>query len=226
MTDNIIVIEGIIGAGKSTLAKRIAERHDIPLHLEPVEDNPYLKLFYDDPSRYALEMQYFMLFRRHAAQREAAWRCINGARGVVLDRSLPGDRVFCRAHVDAGNIDELGWQTYEHAFDVMTTDMLPPRLLVFLDVPPVDAWKRVQRRGRQVEETIDIPYLAQLRAGYLDLIDEIESGRHHWSRGITVARVDWSGDPWENVDRVAEVDEIIERALDDTTASGDGPTTG
>jgi len=108
MHANVVVIEGIIGAGKSSLAKTLGEALGIKVMSEPVEENPYLEFFYQDPKRYAFEMQMHMLMRRHAQQQEASWRCLNGSKGVVLDRSLPGDRVFCRLQRDLGNIGELG----------------------------------------------------------------------------------------------------------------------
>ena len=209
MHSKIVVIEGIIGAGKTTLAKRLGDDLGLAVMEEPVETNPYLDVFYQDPPRYAFEMQMHLLFRRHAAQREASWRCANGAKGVVLDRSLPGDRVFCRLHRAAGNIGPLGWETYDHAFHIMTVDMLPPRIMVYLDTPPDDAIKRVRARGRAVEGGVDLSYLKALSAGYEELLAEIASGRHHWSMGMRVVRVPWHGEPWAD-GRLEEVVEMLE----------------
>jgi deoxyadenosine/deoxycytidine kinase len=213
MTGKLITIEGIIGAGKSSLTDRLATKYSLVPFNEPV-DNDYLEAFYEDPKGRAFGMQMRMLMRRHAQQREASWRCANGARGVLLDRSLPGDRVFAKLHARAGNIHPLDFATYEAAFDVMTLDMLPPRLVIMLDCAPEEARRRIAARGRPMEVDIDVGYLAALREGYHDLMREIASGRHHWGRGTEVFMLDWSGDtPWLDAHKMAAIDRVVEEAL-------------
>jgi deoxyadenosine/deoxycytidine kinase len=181
MSARIIVIEGIIGAGKSTLAKVIGQALGLHVMEESVDSNPYLDLFYEDPKRYAFPMQMHMLMRRHAQQQEASWRCLNGAKGVILDRSLPGDRVFAKLHRDEGNISQLEWETYEMAFDIMTNALIPPRLLVYLDVPVTDALLRIEKRGREAEQ-----FIASERP-FLDSLHEEPGLTHPAYEGITPA---------------------------------------
>jgi deoxyadenosine/deoxycytidine kinase len=210
----VVAIEGLIGAGKSYLTRHLSERYDLPALYEPVDDNPYLVDFYKDPKRWAMEMQLFLMMRRHAQQQEAAWRCRNGARAALLDRSLPGDRVFAKLHHDAGNIDDRGWGFYEESFDIMTTGMLPPRMIIYLQMQPTEALERIAIRDRGAEATIDISYLHKLYNGYRDLLLAIESGEHHWSAGCQVVRIDWSGsEPWKDEEKLNSVHWAIERAI-------------
>jgi deoxyguanosine kinase len=199
----IVWIEGIIGAGKSTLTKVVADELHFRAIMEPVDGNPYLTKFYADPKRWATMMQMHLLHHRYAQQKLAAYEAtgVGGYNGAVLDRGLPGDRVFARMHMLAGNIDPLEWHTYEMAYANMTCSLVPPSLLVFLDVDPKVALARIHGRGRECESAMTLAYLESLQRGYYDLMVEIESGEHAWSRGIRVSRVPWNVDnqPVESV---------------------------
>lgn len=196
MPGPIIWIEGIIGAGKSTLTRALADELKLRAIMEPVKTNPYLELFYDDQKRWAFPLQIELMGRRYALQQLAAYEALSegGYRGAILDRGLPGDRVFARMHMLAGNISELEFATYERWFDIMTSSLRVPSLVVFLDVTPEVALERIRGRGRKAEKDIPIEYLRDLRKGYLDLLIEIESGQHAWSAGMGVKRVAWNTD--------------------------------
>jgi len=189
----IIWVEGIIGAGKSTLTTELESALGFQGRYEPVGTNPYLERFYKDPKRWAFPMQLHLLHHRYAMQKEAAYGAAIG-RGSILDRGMPGDRVFCKMHMVAGNISELEWNTYEMAYEIMACSLVPPSLLLFIDVEPDIALERVKKRARSAEVSIDLEYLSSLRKGYLDLLAEIESGVHAWSRGMEVLRLPWNLD--------------------------------
>ena len=192
----IVWIEGIIGAGKTTLTKTLCERLQYRPILEPVESNPYLEKFYGEPKRWATMMQMHLLHHRYAQQKLAAYEAtgVGGYRGAVLDRGLPGDRVFARMHMLSGNIDPLEWRTYEMAYDNMVCSLVPPSFLIFLDVDPEVALARIKERARGCEVTIDLAYLHGLQRGYYDLLVEIDAGEHAWSRGIQTKRIPWNVD--------------------------------
>ena len=205
-TKPVIWIEGIIGSGKTTLADALAKKLNFrPIH-EPVETNPYLGCFYQDPKRWAYPMQLHLLAERYGLQKLAVGEALSGDRyeGVILDRGLPGDRVFAKLHVQEGNISELEWGTYERFYEIMASDLRPPALIVFLDVDPRVAFNRVNKRARQAENGLPIEYLEKLHRGYLDLLSEIESGRHLWSRGMDVLRWPWNTDDLP-VDPIAKI---------------------
>jgi len=196
MRGPVVWVEGIIGAGKSTLARQIARALDLRLIEEPVESNPFLERFYENPQRWAFSMQVDLLHRRFAMQKLAAYEATTegGYKGAVLDRGLPGDRVFCKLHMLSGNMHELEWETYERAYSVMACSLIPPSLLIFLDVEPEVALERIQKRNRQAESGMMLEYLQKLRRGYLDLMVEIEAGTHAWSRGMETMRIPWNTD--------------------------------
>lgn len=191
----IIWVEGIIGAGKTTLARILGKALGMRVLEEPVDSNPYLERFYGDPKRWAYAMQIHLLAVRYGMQQLAAYEAVSGTHnGVLLDRGLPGDRVFARLHTLEENISDLEWETYQRFYDIMTCSLIPPSMLIFLDVEPEIAHERVKERSRNAEARIPLKYLQDLRKGYLDLMVEIESGYHPWARGMEVYRMAWNTD--------------------------------
>jgi deoxyadenosine/deoxycytidine kinase len=192
----IIWVEGLIGAGKSRFVTKLSNLLSLRPLFEPVDGNPYLADFYKDPKTHAFPMQIELMARRHNMQRLALAEAmtLGGYSGAILDRGLPGDRVFCKLHMLAGNISEREWDTYQLLYEIMTVEMPSPSLLIYLDVEPETALERVQKRARSAEVTITLDYLKDLKKGYLDLLSEIESGIHSWSRGISVKRLPYNTD--------------------------------
>jgi deoxyadenosine/deoxycytidine kinase len=191
----ILLVEGSIGSGKSTLTTKLAGLLQFRAFHEPVESD-YLDKFYKNPKEMAFEFQLRQLARRevihHAAQSEALLH--SDYLGSVLDRSLLGDRVFAALHREAGNISQEQWITYEILFHSAWGRLLPPALLLFLDVEPEVAMERVKNRNRGAESGLTVEYLRSLRKGYLDLLCEIESREQRWTDGVSVLRVPWNFD--------------------------------
>lgn len=202
----LIWVEGIIGAGKTTFAREVANRLELRLIEEPVEDNPYLTKFYKDPKKYAFGMQMFLLHKRYAIQQLASFEATGagGYGGAILDRSLSGDRVFAKLHVEEGNIDPLDWETYNMAYETMARTLLPPTLLVFLDMQPETAFARMQKRDRKAESGVPLDYLQKLHEGYQDLLEEADRGLLPWAHVVRVCRIPWdpdtvTPDQWDRV---------------------------
>lgn len=194
----LIWVEGIIGAGKTTFAKEVAKRLKLRLIEEPVGggegvDNPYLEKFYKDQKRYAFGMQIFLLMQRFAMQQLASYEAtgVGGYDGAILDRSLSGDRVFAKLHRDEGNIDELDFETYETAYNIMCRSLLPPTLLVYLDVQPETAYERMKKRDRKAEAGVPLDYLIKLQKGYQGLLQEAKRGMMPWSHAVDVCLIPW-----------------------------------
>jgi deoxyadenosine/deoxycytidine kinase len=192
----LIWVEGIIGCGKSTFARQVGKRLKLRVLEEPAEENPYLAPFYEDQKTYAFGFQMYMLYQRFAMQQLAAFEStgIGGYQGAILDRSLSGDRVFAKMHMQAGNINELDFKTYEMSYSIMCRTLLPPTLLVFLDAQPTTAFKRMQERGRKAEKSVPLDYLIKLREGYQELLQEAKKGLLPWSHAIDICLIPWDPD--------------------------------
>lgn len=148
----------------------------------------------------------FLLHQRFAMQQLASYEAtgVGGSEGAILDRSLSGDRVFAKMHMAAGNIDPLDWETYEMSYGIMARNLLPPTLLVFLDVQPETAYERMKRRNRSEEAGVPLDYLRALRDGYQELLHEAESGLLPWAHAVRVSRMVWEPDTltskqWDSV---------------------------
>src|SRR5512138_3233242 len=103
-----IGIAGLIGAGKTTLAKALGQHLDLEVHFEPVIDNEYLADFYRDTKRYSFAMQIYLLNRLFQQHQEIIWR----GSGGVQDRTIYEDAIFAKALRDMGLMDARDYDTY------------------------------------------------------------------------------------------------------------------
>ena len=116
--------------------------------------------------------------------------------------------MFAKMLTEDGFISSREWQTYEMAYDVMTASLRPPSLILYLDVEPAVALDRARVRARGCETGLTLEYLTRLQRGYLDLLVQVERGKHAWSRGMSILRVPWNVDH-QGIDGI--VDEIRRR---------------
>jgi deoxyguanosine kinase len=155
-----IVVEGPIGAGKTSLAKRLAARLGTDLLLEQPGANPFLARFYQDMPRYALPTQLFFLFQR-AKQIEPLAQPDMFSRATVSDFLLDKDPLFARITLSG---DELA--LYDRIYEALRPHAPTPDLVVYLQAQPDTLIDRVQRRAEQFERGISEEYLALLAEGY------------------------------------------------------------
>ena len=155
-----IAIEGPIGAGKTTLARRLAERLDAEAVLEQPGENPFLARFYQDMARYALPTQLFFLFQRVRQLEPLAQPDIFG-RATVADFLLDKDPLFARITLSD---DEM--VLYQRIYDAVRPQAPVPDLVVYLQAPPATLYERVRRRAASYERGIGEEYLALLAEGY------------------------------------------------------------
>jgi deoxyguanosine kinase len=155
-----LVVEGPLGAGKTTLARRLASRLAAELVLEQPEENPFLGRFYQDMARYALPTQLFFLFQR-ARLVEPLAQLDLFARPVVADFLLEKDPLFARLTLSA---DELA--LYQKIYDALRPRAGMPDLVVYLQAQPGTLIERVRRRARGYERAVSEEYLALLAESY------------------------------------------------------------
>jgi deoxyadenosine/deoxycytidine kinase len=155
-----IAIEGAIGAGKTTLAKRLATTFNYDTLLEEAEKNPFLERFYDDRTRHALPTQLFFLFQR--AQQIQALRQDDLFQPVrVADFLIEKDPLFAQVTLDE---DELN--IYQQVYKQLTIDAPRPDLVVYLQAPVDTLLRRIKQRGIPSEQSIDAQYLETLNEAY------------------------------------------------------------
>jgi deoxyguanosine kinase len=155
-----IVVEGPIGVGKTSLARRLAERLKSDLVLERPEQNPFLPRFYQDMPRFALPTQLFFLFQRANQLRELAQMDLF-QRVTVSDFLLEKDPLFARLTLSG---DEL--HLYQRIFDALKPHAPSPDLIIYLQAQPATLYERVRRRGVEFERPITAEYLAALADSY------------------------------------------------------------
>jgi len=182
---NLVICEGIISAGKSQLTKSLSELMNASADYEPVETNRYLELFYKDPKRWALEMQFYMMSFRYESHLRAIEHIWKTKQVHVADRSIYGDYAFALLNYRLGNISELGMQSYNNMRDVMLRTLLTPQVCIWLDVDPAVALQRIPTRGRTCENAITLDYLIGLRECYQIVISELKE------RGCHVVNIGW-----------------------------------
>ncbi len=160
-----ILIAGNIGAGKTSLTERLGERLGWRTAYESVSDNPYLPDFYADMRSWSFHLQVFFLGHRAQQHLEMA----SDPNSAVIDRSIYEDAaIFARALHSMGNINERDYQTYLQLYQLITSKLPPPNLLIYLKAPVSELVKRIQRRGRSIESSISPDYLALLESYYED----------------------------------------------------------
>jgi len=169
-----IAICGNIGSGKTTLAAKLAKHYGWQALLESVDDNPYLRDFYKDMSRWAFHVQIFFLNSRFKQVNQIR----SSERVTVQDRTIYEDAYIFAANLyRSGHIQERDYQSYLDVFNSMIRFVQPPDLLIYLraDIPKLV--QQIQKRGRDYEDAIRLDYLKNLNTRYEDWIGNYKLGR-------------------------------------------------
>jgi deoxyadenosine/deoxycytidine kinase len=165
-----IAIEGPIGVGKTSLARRLAETLQFDLVLEQAEENPFLERFYRDPAANALPTQLHFLFQR-ARQAQEMRQADLFAGGRVADFLLDKDRIFARL-----TLPDEEYRLYEQVYRGLALDAPTPDLVVYLQAPVEVLVERVQRRGIAYEQAVQPGYLRRLSEAYMDFFHRYDAG--------------------------------------------------
>lgn len=190
-----IVVEGPIGVGKTTLARRLADTFGYATLFEAPEANPFLERFYAEERRHALPAQLFFLLQRAEQLRNLHQADLFGS-GRVADFLIDKDQLFAEVNLDE---DELALyrQVYEH----LTIAAPTPDLVIYLQAPPAVLARRIARRGIAAEQQIERSYLERLAEAYTRFF-------HFYDAGplliVNAAEIDLVGDA-QQYERLVEV---------------------
>ncbi len=155
-----IVIEGPIGAGKTSLARRLAQHLNASTLFEKPEDNPFLEKFYQDPVRHALATQLFFLFQRSNELRNLAQLDLFGT-STVADYLFEKDPLFARL-----NLSDAEFALYQQIYQTLKPQIPAPDLVIYLQAAPGVLLERVRGRAQQYEREITESYLSRLTQSY------------------------------------------------------------
>ncbi len=155
-----IAIEGVIGVGKTTLARLLRPRFQAEVVLEAFDENPFLSDFYGDRARYAFQTQLFFLLSRYR-QQQAAVNCLHQS-ALIADYFFEKDRLF--AHLNIPSPDEL--EMYDRLYEALSEKVRLPDIVVYLRAHVDTLMARIAMRDRTYERQMDRNYIAALRQGY------------------------------------------------------------
>lgn len=155
-----IAIEGVIGAGKTSVARMLSEKLNAKLILENFEDNPFLEKFYIDPSKYAFRTQMFFLLERYTQLQEVHQKELF-QNFVVSDYIFEKDKIF--AYLNLSD-DEL--KIYEHVVQGLDKGIVVPDLVIYLQSSVDRLMQNIKRRDREIEKEISEEYISSLNEAY------------------------------------------------------------
>ena len=163
MNYQFITIEGCIGAGKTTLTRKIAEDYNARLILERFEDNPFLPQFYADPERHAFPVElYFM------AERFQQLKALLSESDIFKSFTI-SDFLFQKSYIFAmNNLREQEAKLYRTLFDIINPNLPKPDLILYLYAPVEKLLDNIHKRGRDYEQQITPEYLNNIQQAYLE----------------------------------------------------------
>jgi deoxyadenosine/deoxycytidine kinase len=164
---NYIVIEGNIGAGKTSLSKMIAKEFNAKLILEQFADNPFLPKFYKEPDRYSFQLELSFLAERYQQLNKELTSRDLFRPFTVADYYFMKSLIFAQA-----TLKEDEYNLYRQIFNIIYKSIPKPDLYVYLHVDVKNLAKNIAKRGRDYEKGISEDYLAKLQEGYFDFFKQ------------------------------------------------------
>ena len=162
---NMIVIEGVVGVGKSSLMRHL-EKKSLVAFEQPVVHLPILPKFYADRKRYSFPLQIFFLNKRFKHIKMAS-----SIDNSVLDRSIYGDAIFAKMLAKGKDMEEEEYLIYEELLENMLEHVAAPKLMVYLEVSVDEAIRRIRKRGFDYEQGTEREYWVTLNEEYREFFD-------------------------------------------------------
>jgi deoxyguanosine kinase len=156
-----IAIEGVIGVGKTTLARLLQPAFEAELLLEIFEENPFLSDFYSDRARYAFQTQIFFLLSRYHQQRKGVREALVRNPWLLSDYTFEKDALFAEVNIEG---DEL--EMYYRVHEALAEKIIRPDLIVYLKADTKVLMQRIAQRDRPYERQMDVNYIAMLNQTY------------------------------------------------------------
>jgi deoxyguanosine kinase len=156
-----IAIEGVIGVGKTTLARLLQPAFEADLLLEVFEENPFLSDFYSDRERFAFQTQIFFLLSRYHQQRRGVKTILEAGKSLLSDYTFAKDSLFARINLKG---DEL--EMYKRVHQALAEKISMPDLLVYLSADTDVLMQRIALRDRSYERNIERSYIEELNRAY------------------------------------------------------------
>ncbi len=174
---NYIVVEGNIGAGKTTLAKMLSGRYDAKLVLERYYDNPFLPKFYSSPEKYSFHLELSFLAERYVQLNKELNDMDLFQPLTISDYYFMKSLIFSRA-----TLTEDEFKLYRQVFDIINTNIVKPDLYIYLHLSLDKLMRNIKNRGRYFEQNIQKEYLVKIQEGYMDFF------RHQ--KDLTILMID------------------------------------
>ncbi len=166
-----IAIEGVIGVGKTTLARLLQPAFDSEILLEVFEENPFLSDFYGDRARYAFQTQIFFLLSRYHQQRRGVTSIVESGKSLLSDYTFAKDSLFARINLQG---DEL--EMYKRVHEALAEKIPMPDLLVYLRASTDTLMQRIAMRDRTYERNMERGYIDELNQAYEDFFSKPYDG--------------------------------------------------
>lgn len=164
---NVICIEGVVGAGKTTLGELLAKELSIYFFQEPYIDNPFLDKFYLNKERYSLLSQMYFLNKRIEIIEEAS-----KFNSCIMDRSIYGDYLFAKMHLRNGFMTADEFSLYKSFWEKLISARTNPLLIIYLETTVDNAVKKIRERGRDFELGVEKEYWTSLNEEYSNFFNE------------------------------------------------------
>jgi len=170
---NYVVIEGNIGAGKTTLASRIAEQFNARLILEQFADNPFLPKFYQDPDKYSFPLELSFLASRYKQLNEEL-----GSRDIFKSFTVAGYYFMKSLVFAASTLKGDEYNLYRQIFYIIYGSLPKPDIYVYLHLNTDKLLKNIRKRGREYEKTITEDYLRNIQDSYFTFFRQNPGNRY------------------------------------------------